>query len=149
VNPRKTTTYQPVKDGQCKADPTRRATGARARAMGEALEKAALLSLHVCGCMAYRIATPTGMRRGKRIWTAPVCGDLFGLAVDGRGVLVECKHRTDEKGHPRRPRPSDFEKHQVEALRQWHRRGGLALVAYFDATRQVQMLPAVEIVGAA
>lgn len=127
--------------------PTRRAAGARARALGEALEIAAKLEATAQGALVQRIATPCRVVRGRKVHTAKVVGDLVGCTVDGRALLIECKAHTDSKGHPRRPRPSDFEKHQIEALRQWHRRGGLALVAYFDATHQVQMLPAVEIVG--
>lgn len=126
------------------------ATRRRAKAKGEALELATLTELRSRGVLAQRIATPSklvgkGLNR-RRVFTAQVVGDIFGCSVDGVAVLVECKHRAGDDGQPRRPRPSDFEAHQVDALRQWHRRGGLALIAYRVGHR-VELVPAVEIVG--
>lgn len=120
----------------------------RAKAKGEALEVAALMELRSRLILAQRIATPSAMVRGRMARTAKVVGDIFGVTLDGIAVLVECKHRTGDDGFPRRPRPSDFEEHQVDALRQWHRRGALALVAYRIGHR-VELIPAVEIVGVA
>ena len=128
-------------------DPAARIRGAQARAMGEALELAARADLMNQGCIVHRIATPTASRRGRRVFVAQVPGDLFGCTVDGLALLVECKHRTCSSGRTVKPVPSDFEPHQVEALRQWHRQGGIALVAYFDPTKRVQLVPAVTIVG--
>lgn len=130
-----------------KAQAIKKIRGAQAKAMGEALELATRAELEATrGCLLQRIATPTAMRGGRRRFTARVMGDLIGCTADGQAVLVECKHRT-EGGRILRPTPSDFEPHQVEALRQWHRRGGLALVAFFDGQRRVQLVSAVEIVG--
>lgn len=130
-----------------KAQAARRVAGARARAMGDLLEKATFLELTKGGVLAYRVATPTVMRRGRRCFTDKVAGDFFGITPTGAGVLVECKHRTGTDGEPRRPRPSDFEPHQIQALRAWHRRGGLALIAWWGEGRKVEIVPAVRIVG--
>lgn len=124
-----------------------RAKGKRSKALGEALEKMTALELAAGGILASRIATPSTVIRGRRCWTEKVVGDFFGITATGTAVLVECKHRTGTDGEPRKPRPSDFEKHQVEALRAWHFRGGLAMVAWWGTDRKVQFVPAVDIVG--
>lgn len=128
-------------------DPAARIRGAQAKAMGEALEKMTALELSAGGVIACRISTPSTVRRGRRCWTEKVVGDFFGITATGTAVLVECKHRTGTDGEPRRPRPSDFEDHQIAALRQWHSRGGLAMVAWWGPGRKIEMVPAVEIVG--
>ena len=130
-----------------RAQAEKRIRGYQSKAMGEALEMATRAELLSQGVIVHRIATPTAMRRGRRVFTAQVPGDLFGCTADGRAVIVECKHRTDDHGHPRRPRLSDFEDHQIDALRQWHRRGAVAIVAFFGVNRQICMFPAVMFLG--
>jgi hypothetical protein len=125
------------------------ARGARSRARGAILEQATLLTMRQGGLLAWNIATPSTVTRQRRVWTERVAGDFFGVTPDGVAVLVECKHRTDAKGQPRRPVPSDFEAHQIDALRQVHQRGGLAMIAWFSPAHRVEMVPAVQIVGEA
>ena len=130
-----------------KPDPKRRLSAARSKALGEALERATALALAAGGVIAHRIATPSKVVRGRTVYTEQVCGDFFGLTVNGCGVLVECKHRTGTDGQPRTPRPSDFEKHQISALLQWHERGGLAMVAYWGPGPRLEVVKATDILG--
>lgn len=124
----------------------KRIRGAQAKAMGDALEMATFAELVHQGAEVEHLKTITKVIRGRPV-RVKTRGDFLGIDAAGRGLLVECKHRTDDHGHPRRPRPSDFEDHQIDAVRTWHRRGCLALAAYFDQARRVVFVPAVEIVG--
>lgn len=130
-------------------DPAARLRGYQSRAMGEALQMATLAELTHQGCKVYPIHTKTAMSRGRPCYVAKVPGDVYGTSPTGLSILVEAKHRSDDHGHPRRPRPSDLEDHQIEALRETHCRGGIALVSYFDHQRRVILVRAVEIVGEA
>lgn len=119
---------------------TTSAQARRSQRLGEQLEELALSTLRGEGCLVERIATPVRVIGGRRVQTAKVFGDLVGLNQLGKGLLVECKNRG------RKPRPSDFRPHQKATLIDWHRRGGVALVAYLDAGR-LWLVPAVSILG--
>lgn len=105
---------------------------AKSRLLGESLETYTLAELNRRGVVAHKIHTPTTVNRGRKVYTEKVAGDYFGITATGQAVLVECKHRTGPDGEPRMPRLSDFEAHQIANLREWERRGGLAMVAFWS-----------------
>lgn len=96
----------------------RKVRGAKARKAGDTLEELTLRYLVARGVLAQRIATPCAVVGGRKRYLSKVVGDLVGVGVEGRAVLVECKRRTDG-GVPRRPVPSDFQPHQRETLAAW------------------------------
>ena len=104
--------------------------GRQSKRKGREFEERALSVLLGLGLASGEIlATPKIVMNGKVHFTKKVMADIVGVWKDGRGVLCECKVRSD-KGRFRRPRPSDFETHQRDRLMQWHRAGAFALVAY-------------------
>jgi len=124
----------------------RKVRGAKARKAGDTLEELTLRYLVARGVLAQRIATPCAVVGGRKRYLAKVVGDLIGVGVEGRTVLVECKRRTDG-GVPRRPVPSDFQPHQRETLAAWHRAGAVVLVSYFNSSTVLTVEPAADIIA--
>ena len=122
---------------------TTTATARRSQRSGARVEALTAAALRSRGVLAFQIATP---KKGDR-YVGKVAGDFWGVTVTGQAVLVECKFRT-EAGKTRRPRPSDFEPHQIAALRDVHRRGGVAFVAWLKDGAGIVLEYAVDIVGA-
>jgi hypothetical protein len=120
---------------------TRKQSGHLSRALGEMCEQATAHRLHSMGYQFQKIETPCKVIGGRKVYTKKVAGDFMGCTGTGVGVLVECK--THEDGS--RPVPSDFRPHQVTALKAWHNAGAVALVAWLDKSRALQISAAAEV----
>ena len=106
------------------------ARGRQADLLGKRVQLLALAELARQGAVCLQlIASPCIVVRGRKRFTSKVVGDISGVWPGGRAILCECKARTVH-GVPRRPIPSDFEPHQVAALRAMDEARGSALVAY-------------------
>lgn len=90
-----------------------------------------------------RIATPCTVVGGRKRYTGAVVGDIVAIWQHGQGILCECKARR-VRGHWRKPVPSDFEPHQILALKRWHACGGSALVGWLSDSGIV-IEPAIDI----
>lgn len=112
----------------------RRIRGRKSDDLGKLVQNMAVAELYRMGARGIQVyATPAvcmcvGGKPFKK-HTAKVVGDISGFWPGGRGLLVESKARTRD-GKPRRPTLSDFEDHQIRALKEAHELGGSALVAY-------------------
>lgn len=108
----------------------RRQRGRQSKRKGREFEERALAELLRMGLASGEIlATPKIVANGKARYVKKVLADIVGVWPGGRGLLCECKVRS-EKGKFRRPRPSDFEDHQRDRLLAWDRCKASALVAY-------------------
>lgn len=66
-------------------------------------------------------------RKPVRAWPLEkVAGDFRAIGEGGQSVLVEVKSRSGRLPY------SALEKHQIEALDEHHRHGGLSLLAWYD-----------------
>jgi hypothetical protein len=107
--------------------------------VGQAAAKQELLRLGVRRLQ--EVATPVIIKNvnGRRIVVAykeKVVGDFIGIMPNGIAVLCETKRREED-----RLAWSDLEKHQVEALSEWHECGGLAILAWVHPAAGVLLLP--------
>lgn len=112
----------------------KRMRGRRNQRKGKAGEQVAEFLLRQRGVrMVEQIATPYnviaartigGQRWARIVRTKQVSGDRRGIMPDGRRVLCEVKVRDGNL------RKSDFETHQLEALRDNDHWGGVSLVAW-------------------
>ena len=98
--------------------------GKHSEKIGKLAEKICATRLRELGIIAEKIE-PARTRDGK--YLRQCSGDFWGiLPPTGRSVLVEVKYR-------RRPlRISDFQPHQIAALRMHADAGGLSLIFHFD-----------------
>lgn len=121
----------------------RQLRGKQSKRKGRDFEERALAELLRQGLSSGEVlATPKIFAGGRVIHTKKVLADIVGVWPGGRGLLCECKVRSN-KGEFRRPRPSDFEDHQRDRLLLWDRAGASALVAYTTNGLDVLIEPAV------
>jgi penicillin-binding protein-related factor A (putative recombinase) len=113
--------------------------GRKSQAIGRTGEDIAMIALRTKGVqMVEQIATPITITARQGVWVQytykqKVSGDFRGIMPGGRRVLAEVKTCTDRLVYSR------LEPHQVEALDENHKLGGVSLLVMVSDINYVVM----------